>query len=526
MKDSISQLEDERGRKPASNNDAVLLHNFSASLPVFRRKYDWKVPKWEPEQIKELHNLVKNEIIKDLGSGSSGFEAHLGADELRKAVELLKQMEARLLYELYVSFGPQHISGVIINVVNRSDFLETMDLIHSDPETFRGLFVFGTPQEVPKEGNEDLQENATPDHCVEMSSLWARVANEINNTISGNRSKLATECCSIFLNSKPDGELVEKVTAGEIQRLHHYTSTEPQGDDYLKRGVEIAEELGITLYQLLKAASIPKKATKNRWCPSDDEKLRQIVRRELNSKSRGSKRSQSISWRNVARQMGNKTNEQCRLRWRVIGKGNGSDDTFSEAELYMLQILYAAYGDNWQKISKHLPGKQPHQCRNKFLSSISRPDRNEYLTYFKDLKNTITNRNASVNVRKWWAKVDWLGIKLLKIANITKNKAIMDALSTFYESDEIANRINRLFGDEPLKRSQDLNGIDVLKMSEYLRRYPSQMVSKIVNSAVPALLRKSRTSNASEFKDIFDLGTVDDAQFVQSLNRLLQCAWP
>eukprot|EP00371_Babesia_bovis_P001400 XP_001610047.1 myb-like DNA-binding domain containing protein [Babesia bovis T2Bo] len=484
MKDSISQLEDDRGRKPASNNDAVVIHNFSASLPLYRRKYDWKVPKWEPDQIRELHKSVRHEIIRAICGGPDGLEAHLSIEDLRQSVELLQLPSSRLLYELYITYGNLHISGIILKC--KDDLSGTIELLKNNPEGFRE-FVMGDPVEPCSEP----ESSTPPPVCSDISSLWSRVADAVNAGKTSSRSRLSTECCSIFLNSTEDGKLLDTVTAKDVERLQRYIDSDPTDTDSFVSGAEKAQELGITLYQYLKAASMNSRSVNRRWTSGDDEKLRRAVRKEVNYRVTGTKRSESINWRNVSRFMGNRTNEQCRLRWRFICKGHQSGDNFTLSELYALQLLYSAYGDNWQKIARLIPGKQPHQCRNKYLSSISIPDQSEYLTYYKDLKNTITNRNASVNVRRWWSKVDWLGMKLLKIANITKNKAIMDVLCDFYASDIIATRIGRLFGDCSLVRSQDLNSLDVLRVSEYLKRYTSTMVTKIVNSTFPTLLRVS-----------------------------------
>lgn len=525
MKDEISQLVDTRGRRPASNDDAIKLYNFSASLPLFRRKYDWKGPKWEPNHIRRLHTAVRNQLAVDIAGGPCGLDNRLESAERAKVAQLIKVVSARMLYETYLDLGTSRMADVLVSLVRRKDFQSVVDSVANDTKAFQRIFsmTIGTLDSEQALPSLDMPQVSKED--LDLASLWSRVADDVNANIKSAKCKLATECCTIFLNSMQDGTIIDTVSPEEIDKVRHYLATLPSNGDYLQRGAEVARELGLTLYQLLKANSSQESVTNKRWDQRDDERLLQLVQRQVNANARGHKRSASLCWKRVARQMGNKTNEQCRLRWRAIGK-NTSDETFDDAQLYMLQILYAAYGDNWHKIAKLIPGRLAHQCRSKFLSSFSQPDRAEYVKYYNDLKNAITNGNAAINVRKWWARVDWLGIKLLKIANITKNSSILRALDEFYTSEEIPRRINLLFGSESLKHPEVLNGYDVLTLAEYFREYSSQMVRKILNSTVTTLLRKSKVTDAKDFENIFTIEAVDDEHLLQSLKRLLKCAWP
>ncbi|GBE60635.1 Myb-like transcription factor [Babesia ovata] len=526
MKEEISQLVDSRGRRPASNDDAFKLYNFSSSIPIFRRKYDWNVPKWEPDQIRRLHIAVRTQLTKDLAEGPAGLDSRLEPAEISNLSQLLNVSHARVLYGLYLDFGPTRMADVIVDLLRRKDFVNVIDAMKRDPDAFGRLFSTSADSSQEYRTSSSVSSAQAANPAVDLASLWSRVADDVNGNGKSTKCKLATECCTIFLNSTPDGTLIETVTKKEITKLRHYTATLPPNDDYLQRGAKVAQELGLTLYQLLKADSRPKDLSSKRWEHHEDERLIQLVQRQVNIHARGPKRSNSLCWKTVARQMGNKTNEQCRLRWRAIGNTTLWNEAFDDSQLYMLQILHAAYGDNWQKIAKLMPGKQAHQCRSKFLSCISQPDRTDYIRYYNDLKNAITNRNAAVNVRKWWARVDCLGMKMLKIANITKNAAIMNVLGDFYNSEEIMWRINRLFGDDSLKRTHALNGVDVLTVAEYLRQYSSHMVCKILNSIVVSLLKKSKVGHANDFRNIFDLGNVGESQFAEALKRLLELSWP
>ncbi|CDR94194.1 myb-like DNA-binding domain containing protein, putative [Babesia bigemina] len=526
MKEEISQLVDSRGRRPASNDDAFKLYSFSSSIPLFRRKYDWNVPKWEPDQIRRLHIAVYNQLTKDLTGGPAGLDSRLKPAEISKISQLLDVSHARLLYGIYLDLGPTRMADVIVDLLRGDNFVSLVEAMRKDSGAFIRLFSTSADSYHEERTTSCVIEAQPENTTVDLASLWSRVADDVNDNGKSTKHKLATECCTIFLNSKPDGSLIETVTRKEITKFRQYTATLPPNDDYLQRGAEIAQELGLTLYQLLKADSRPDQLSSKRWEHHDDERLIQLVQRQVNINARGPKRSNSLCWRTVARQMGNKTNEQCRLRWRAIGNTTLCNEAFDDSQLYMLQILHAAYGDNWHKIAKLMPGKQAHQCRSKFLSCLSQPDRTDYIKYYYDLKNAITNRNAAVNVRKWWARVDCLGMKMLKIANITKNTVIMNVLGDFYRSEEIIRRINRLFGDESLKRTHTLNGVDVLIVAEYLRQYSSHMVCKILNSVVVSLLKKSKSGHANDFRNIFDLGHVDESQFANALKRLLDLSWP
>ncbi|GIX63189.1 glycogen synthase kinase-3 alpha, putative [Babesia caballi] len=526
MKDEISQLVDSRGRRPTSNEDAFKLYNFSVSLPVFRRKYDWKVPKWEAEQIKDLHIAVRKQLATELAAGPSGIDARLGPMELPRATQVLKAAGLRTLYALYIDVGPVRIVDAIVALVRREDFTVIIDALTADPDALQRLLFPPTAAGEDAQGESSEGTADQPEQSVELGALWSRVADDLNANLTGPRCKLATECCTIFLNSTPEGALIETVEPKDVERVREYTATLPPNEDYLKRGAEVARELGLTLFQLLKAEFMPEQEVNKRWDQHDDERLIELVQRQVNARSQGPKRFNSLCWKSVARQMGNKTNVQCRLRWRSIGTTEAREEAFDDAQLYMLQILHAAYGDKWISIARMIPGKNAYQCRTKFLSCLSPPGKAEYVKYYKGLRNAIASRKPSINVRRWWVRVDWLGIKLLKLAHLTKNATIMKALEELYESGIIMKRIDRLFGSEPLKWSRTIRGIDILTLAEYLKKYSSRMVLRITNSLVSALLRKSRVADADDFKRIFDLRSVDEAQFEQSLKTLLECSWP
>lgn len=524
MKEEISQLVDSRGRRPASNSDAIKLYSYSASLPMYRRKYDWKIPTWCAESIKCLHSSVRKELTEDLGTGPEGLDERLNSQEMSEAVKLLRSISARSFYAAYVTYGTSLMRNAIVSLVQSEEFATHLEKISSNPDEFSDV-IAATIQKLEEEhltSSPDVPLSTRDDY--DLGALWSRVADDVNAESKAIKNKLATECCAVFLNSTPQGKMIDSIKPEEVRKLDDYFSG-AESDDYLKRGAEVAEKLGLTLYQLLKAKSAPAIVPNQRWEEEDDERLLQCVQRQVNVHSTGHKRNAALCWKTVARQMGNKSNEQCRLRWRAIGQST-RDYPFDDSQLYMLQILYAAYGENWQKIAKLIPGKLAHQCRTKFFSALSQPDRDGYLKYYMDLRNAILNHSASINVRKWWNRVDWLGAKLIRIASITKNRTIMEALHEFYATDDIPKRINLLYNTERIERVETLHGSDVLTMAEYLMKYSSRMVRKMVNAAVTALLKKAKNVSAHDFQRIFEVDTVNDAQFHQSLVRLLRSAWP
>ncbi|KAK1443637.1 hypothetical protein BgAZ_205130 [Babesia gibsoni] len=524
MKEDISQLVDARGRRPASNQDAIKLYSFSASLPMYRRKYDWKVPVWSSDSVKCLHMSVRKELTTDIATGPGGLDSNLDHQQLSQAAHLFKTITVRTLYATYLSYGIALMKDATVALIKSDDFPTIMNQIVDNPESFEGIFA-KVVEKCVKEHQTDEPNMPPARDDYDLGALWARIADQVNLNSKSAKNKIASECWAIFLNSTCDGDVIRSVSKQQVKQVHELLSNKKSKNSKL-RYVDIANELGLTPYQVLKAASIPEATSNARWSEEEDERLLQFVQRQENAHTSGVKRSSAICWKTVSRHMGNKTNEQCRLRWRTIAHSTLRDYPFEDHQLYMLQILHTAYGDNWQKIANLIPGKLAHQCRTKFLSALSQPDREEYVKYYMDLKNAIANKNPSINVRKCWCRIDWLGMRLLKIASLTKNAAILIALHEFYGTEEIERRISMAYTSRRLKKGEDVNGFDVFILSEYLMKTASQMVRKIVNSAVEALLKRSRMSNANDFKSMFEVDDIDDNQFLQSLRRLLRSAWP
>ena len=95
-----------------------------------------------------------------------------------------------------------------------------------------------------------------------------------------------------------------------------------------------------------------------RFTDDDDAKLTKLVQ-ELGPRQ----------WIAIAEQMGNKTSQQCKLRWTQYIDPKINQTKWKKEEDDLLIYLEEQYGKKWSKLSKYFNGRTRYQLRKRMAIS-------------------------------------------------------------------------------------------------------------------------------------------------------------
>ncbi|BAM40614.1 uncharacterized protein TOT_020000869 [Theileria orientalis strain Shintoku] len=536
----ISQLIGADGARPSSNLDSYKLHSFYSNLPVYRKKYDWNVPKWTKDDIVNLHKFVKSSIVSILSDKIELKYSKLPFSDSQKLLKLLTKLDSRDLYIIYLNFDFTLLSASLIKLIRSDSFDEFLKNISNLHDNNSNMYdVYSKTQKIYNNFKEIYLPNKPMFQNVDLSVFWDDVASEMNSKRKGTMSyKISTDCCVKFIHSTKDGVLITEVSEDEFARIEEFLLKNKANPT--KNCIVNCVNLGVTVYQYIKVVLHQGKTSK--WDASEDAVLLESVSSDLydNAYSSGIGSSTSnygISWKEISRNIPGKNAEQCRLRYRQIKKNKISDSPFLIKEMARLKILKASFGNNWSKISNLMPGRSPRQCRDKISETTKFTIENalESLQYFRDFLLTFTNYYSNLNkpffVGRYWKSFDWLGLYLIMVLKITRNQDLLDILKKFYFSNAIEKRIKIVFEDGLSKNVTECSGSDIYAITNFLQIIASRVdevhfdkVVRVNKALSKQLFRRCGTGESVDFK-IFDKeNNFDDlkSSVFNSLNRL----WP
>lgn len=115
-------------------------------------------------------------------------------------------------------------------------------------------------------------------------------------------------------------------------------------------------------------------ASRNRWSPDEDEKLRQAV------VANGGK-----NWKKIAECVPSRTHLQCLHRWQnVLNPDLVKGPWKKEEDDKVIELVEKWGAKNWSQIAKHLPGRIGKQCRERWLNHLNPDIRQDNWTHEED----------------------------------------------------------------------------------------------------------------------------------------------
>ena len=97
------------------------------------------------------------------------------------------------------------------------------------------------------------------------------------------------------------------------------------------------------------------------WSLEEDNKLRDLV-----------EKMGPIKWKQISRLMKNRSDQQCRERWRNHLRTNINKKEWTAKEDWEIFLLQKLYGNHWVKIAKQLNDRHDSAIKNRWHSSIQK----------------------------------------------------------------------------------------------------------------------------------------------------------
>lgn len=206
----ISQLIGTDGVRPSSNLDSCRLHSFYSNLPLYRKKYDWNVPKWTESDLVKLHKLVRTTVISHLSEKIDELTDKLTYIENKRLSEILKLLSSRLLYLIYLNFDFSILARKLANLVISDEYDQFLQSLLHSYSVYKGFESIYLPNRPKFQG-------------LDLSVFWDTVASSFNSDLKGNMAnKLSTDCCIKFINSTSSGVLLTDVSPSDFQRIEQF----------------------------------------------------------------------------------------------------------------------------------------------------------------------------------------------------------------------------------------------------------------------------------------------------------------
>uniref|UniRef100_A0A3B0MUD2 Myb-like DNA-binding domain containing protein, putative n=1 Tax=Theileria annulata TaxID=5874 RepID=A0A3B0MUD2_THEAN len=522
----ISQLVGKDGARPSSNLDSCRLHSFYSNLPLYRKKYDWNIPKWTESDLVKLHKLVRTTVIFRLSHKIDELTDKLTYIENKKVSDILNLLSSRLLYLIYLNFDFSILARNLANLVRSDEYNEFLNGLHHS-SVYKGFENIYLPNRPKFQG-------------IDLSGFWDSIASSFNSDLKGTMAtKLSTDCCIKFINSTSSGVLLTDVSPSDFQRIEQFLTQTHNSNKHVENSVY----LGVSVYQYMKVF-LHRARTRN-WTSREDSILLDLVSSTTcpSDSSQTSGRI-SIPWRKISSKIPGKNPEQCRLRYRQISNRKISDSPFMKKDLFRLKILMSAFGRNWSRISELMPGRSARQCRDKVLecTRYTKDNAIESLEYFRNLLSEYSSVDSSeytpnvslerpMFVSRYWKHFDWLGIHLFKVLALTRNEHLLQILHEFYFSEEINRRINLSFKPDRAQYVTECTGVQIFSVSNFLQHIAVQQddtnyekVINITQSIVKLMLKRSAKGEQVNFESFDEPKEFEHLK--KSLLNILKTLWP
>lgn len=105
---------------------------------------------------------------------------------------------------------------------------------------------------------------------------------------------------------------------------------------------------------------------KKAWTQQEDDLLRDAYMRVAQAAT------DVVPWRTIAEMVRTRTGKQCRERWLAALQPEVKKSEWTEAEDTTLFHQLTLCGRRWSEIARHLPGRPPHACKNRYYATCRR----------------------------------------------------------------------------------------------------------------------------------------------------------